>query len=231
MITIATFFPEYLNDYGSYGDILAIQKMLEHSNITYKIIHIYQDTELIPDEIDFFYIGSNSVNTFESCLPLFKSKIKLIKSLLSNDCLGIICGFSVALFGDNYNDSLGEQKNGLKLFNYSVNFPSKIKSSWTSFSSSFGGMKYNYTGLFVDDFFITSNLPKFAKLKKTPNSTSLGVWINNTIITTSIGTLLIRNPILLNLIVSKLLTKKGFPKAKPFNFTQASSKITKLLKN
>lgn len=119
-INILHLFPELMNLYGEYGNVLILKKCLEQAGLNVTV-----DCKDVSDEINFedydvVYIGCGTESASLKALECLKKYKGSMHKFIESNRLMLATGNSFELFGDFINDDKYGNFEGLKLFGYGV---------------------------------------------------------------------------------------------------------------
>ncbi len=114
-ISIAHLYPELLNLYGDYGNILALKQRCEWRNIAVSITNIHVGTEIDSSKYDLYFIGGGQdMQQIAVADELQKNKEALLTAATNNSVFLAICG-GYQLLGEYYKPAVGKCLNGIGL--------------------------------------------------------------------------------------------------------------------
>lgn len=116
-LSLAHLYPELLNIYGDFGNVLTIKKRCEWRNIDIEITNINIKDKIEPEKFDFYFIGGGQDNQqIEVSRELQLQKNALHDAMnLNAVALGICGGYQ--LFGNYYQPHNGARLLGIGLLN------------------------------------------------------------------------------------------------------------------
>lgn len=114
-ISIAYLYPDLLNIYGDFGNILTIKNRCLWRGIDVEIEEIKSGYRINPEKFDFYFIGGgqDTQQTLAS-LELMKNKERLFDAMNDGAVMLGICG-GYQLFGKYYRPLSGEELSGIGL--------------------------------------------------------------------------------------------------------------------
>lgn len=116
-ISIAHLYPELLNIYGDYGNVLTIKNRCEWRNIEVEITNINLGDEIDPEKYDIYFIGGGQdKQQIDVARELQLQKKALTDAMNLNAVFLGICG-GYQLFGHYYQPHNGSRLLGLGLLN------------------------------------------------------------------------------------------------------------------
>lgn len=114
-ISIAHLYPQLLNIYGDFGNVLTIKKRCEWRNIDVEITNINIGDEIDPEKFDIYFIGGGQdKQQIEVSRELQHQKDVLHQAMNSNAVMLGICG-GYQLFGHYYQPHNGARLMGIGL--------------------------------------------------------------------------------------------------------------------
>lgn len=114
-ISLAHLYPELLNIYGDFGNVLTIQKRCEWRNIDFEITNININDEIDPEKFDIYFIGGGQdKQQIEVSRELQLRKDVLHAAMNANAVFLGICG-GYQLFGHYYQPHKGARLLGIGL--------------------------------------------------------------------------------------------------------------------
>lgn len=114
-ISIAYLYPELLNIYGDFGNILAIKRRCEWRGIDVEITKINLGDKINPENFDFYFIGGGQdKQQIDVAAELQRQKSALFDAMNNNAVFLGICG-GYQLFGNYYQPHNGARLIGLGL--------------------------------------------------------------------------------------------------------------------
>lgn len=212
MIKIAHLYYDLMNLNGESGNVLALKKHFESQNQKVEIHFLTIDDYIDFDWFDIYYIGTGS---HQNELIVLKDLLKYknsIKKAIKNNKYFFITGTSIELFG-KYILNLDKSKtNTLNIFDYYTEiftdeFDDKIVGEQVCKTSL---IKEEIVG-FQNRFAITHNNSNYFLDVISGHIEKEGYQENNFYATYLYGPIFVRNPILTDYFVKKILMEKGLP--------------------
>lgn len=116
-LSIAHLYPEMLNIYGDYGNVLTVKNRCEWRNINVEVTSIKIGDKIDPDKFDFYFIGGGQdKQQVDVSRELQLQKQALHDAMDSGAVFLGICG-GYQLFGQYYQPHNGDRLLGIELLN------------------------------------------------------------------------------------------------------------------
>ena len=116
-ISIAHLYPEMLNIYGDYGNVLTVKNRCEWRNIDVELTQIKVGDTINPDQYDFYFIGGGQdKQQIDVSRELQLQKNALHEAMDAGAVFLGICG-GYQLFGQYYQPHNGDRLLGIELLN------------------------------------------------------------------------------------------------------------------
>ncbi len=211
MIKIVVLYPKIMNIYGCYGNVIQIEKYLLSQGHSVEIKHIEIDDELDVTNADIIFIGSNNYMNLEAVLNILKRYKESFIDYINQGGVILATGLSSTLFGEKIK-LLEKEINGLGIYNYNSELLSKSKITLQKFISKYDGFVRYYLGSNIDELYLRHNYEYLGTYNKKGKTIDEGIVIDNIILTTFVGPLLIRNPEIAITLTNKILEQRGLKK-------------------
>ncbi len=225
MIKIAILYPSVLNVYGCMGNMLQIEKKLGAYGVPFEIKTIDLNDKVNLGHIDMLFIGSPCHMHLKAVIKMLEVHKDAIQDFLNQGGILYASGLSSVIFGKKIVTD-NEAIEGLNIYNYSSHMPLKSEIEINKVRSTYDG--------FIRYIIITNikgirqkhNYDILGVYSKRGETFKEGIVIDNTILTTSVGVTLIRNPELCAAIIGKILEQRGIKVPnKFFGIDEMSKKI------
>lgn len=111
---------DIMNLYGEYGNISALNRMLEKNNITCEVDRLSLQDNLELADYDFIYVGSGTENNQKYVMEHLSVYKEEIKQYIEAGKLLLMTGNSFEMLGSQITDTKGKVYEGLGLFNFTT---------------------------------------------------------------------------------------------------------------
>ena len=117
------FYPDLMNLYGSYANVLVLQRMFDHMGHTVSVQTVTPGTmpdETILSRADFWYMGAGTERRQRFALDDFRSYADTLKSAASDGATMLFTGTAMELLGQSVTTADGETFAGIGLTGFST---------------------------------------------------------------------------------------------------------------
>ena len=214
-IRILHFYPDLMNLYGSYANIPVLRRILERAGYSITVETV-NPGENVPDislnNADFIYMGAGMERRQKMVMEDFTRYAGEIKAAASDGVTMLFAGNALELLGSTVTDSAGHTWNGIALADFSV----------TQRTRRITGDVCGHTDLYPETVVGFMNKSGIVSGIQTPLLSSLemgfgndsergaeGFHKNNVFASELTGPLLVKNPELLTVLASGILTRRG----------------------
>ena len=119
-LKIAHLYPDLLNIYGDFGNILALEKRAKWRDIRVKVVHVKSGTQINADDYDLFFAGGGQdAQQILAANEFLKNANELSRAAYALKPMLAICG-SYQLFGKYYTTGDGQKIRGISLLDVST---------------------------------------------------------------------------------------------------------------
>lgn len=211
---IIHFYPDLMNLYGSYANVSAVKRLLERLGHTVTVEAVNPGDSASLSGADFLFLGAGTERRQVFALGDFARFGEEVKALAADGGVMLFAGTAMELLGDSITDAAGTVRSGIGL---------------GAFTAVQGKQRlvedvYGHTDLFAEP--VVGFMNKCSKISgvTTPLLTALdmgfgnetekgpeGYHRDNVFASELTGPLLIKNPKLLETVVSAILRRRGAP--------------------
>ena len=211
-VKLIHFYPDLMNLYGSYANLSVLRRALEAMGCTVEISSVQPGQEIDLSDADFLFMGAGTERAQKAALTDFRRFGETVKSAAKDGCAMLFCGTAMELLGASVTDADGCVFEGIGL---------------ASFTSAQGKKRfvediYGHTALYRDA--VVGFMNKCSRITgiETPLLTSIdmgfgndgaktaeGFLWNNVIGSHLTGPLLVKNPRMLDAVISAIYTRRG----------------------
>lgn len=119
-LKIAHLYPDLLNIYGDFGNILALEKRAKWRDIRVEVVHVKSGTQINADDYDLFFAGGGQdAQQILAANEFLKNANELSRAAYAMKPMLAICG-SYQLFGKYYTTGDGQKIRGISLLDVST---------------------------------------------------------------------------------------------------------------
>ena len=119
-LKIAHLYPDLLNIYGDFGNILALEKRAKWRDIRVEVVHVKSGTQINADDYDLFFAGGGQdAQQILAANEFLKNANELSRAAYALKPMLAICG-SYQLFGKYYTTGDGQKIRGISLLDVST---------------------------------------------------------------------------------------------------------------
>ena len=119
-LKIAHLYPDLLNIYGDFGNILALEKRAKWRDIRVEVVHVKSGTQINADDYDLFFAGGGQdAQQILAANEFLKNANELSRAAYALKPMLAICG-SYQLFGKYYTTGDGKKIRGISLLDVST---------------------------------------------------------------------------------------------------------------
>ena len=119
-LKIAHLYPDLLNIYGDFGNILALEKRAKWRDIRVEVVHVKSGTQINADDYDLFFAGGGQdAQQILAANEFLKYANELSRAAYALKPMLAICG-SYQLFGKYYTTGDGQKIRGISLLDVST---------------------------------------------------------------------------------------------------------------
>lgn len=119
-LKIAHLYPDLLNIYGDFGNILALEKRAKWRDIRIEVVHVKSGTQINADDYDLFFAGGGQdAQQILAANEFLKNANELSRAAYALKPMLAICG-SYQLFGKYYTTGDGQKIRGISLLDVST---------------------------------------------------------------------------------------------------------------
>lgn len=119
-LRIAHLYPDLLNIYGDFGNILALEKRAKWRDIRVEVVHVKSGTQINADDYDLFFAGGGQdAQQILAANEFLKNANELSRAAYALKPMLAICG-SYQLFGKYYTTGDGQKIRGISLLDVST---------------------------------------------------------------------------------------------------------------
>ena len=209
---IIHFYPDLMNLYGSYANISAVKRILERLGHTVTVEPVNPGDSVSLSGADFLFMGAGTERRQAFALADFARLGDEVKALAADGGAMLFAGTAMELLGDSITDAAGTVRSGIGLGDFTA----------VQGKQRFVEDVYGHTDLFAQP--VVGFMNKCAKISgvTTPLLTALdmgfgneaekgpeGYHRDNVFASELTGPILIKNPRLLETVVSALLRRRG----------------------
>ena len=115
MIRILHLYPQLMNLYGDYGNIVVLRRHLEELGLEVQVDRKEPDDIFDPADYDFIYMGSGTENSQKVALRKLRRQADTLKFCLENDKVILFTGNAMELMGKQI-----DEEEGIGLLDFSV---------------------------------------------------------------------------------------------------------------
>lgn len=109
-----------MNLYGEYGNICAVERMLQKSNVECEVVKADLNDNVNFNEYDFIYIGSGTENNQKKALDDFIKYREQLKAYMESNKTILMTGNSFEMLGKTITDSKGKIYNAMGIFDFTT---------------------------------------------------------------------------------------------------------------
>lgn len=210
-LKIEILFPEFCNLYGDLSNMKYLKKCLPKAKFLETSFE--EEPTFVKEKVNFIYLGPMTEDRQKKVIQKLKPYKERIQELIEQDCIFLITGNAIEIFGNNIEEENEEKVEALDIFNISAKqdmlhrHNSIFIGTWEDIE--LVGFKSQFTFAYGEN----SNC-YFAKVEKgiglNKESNLEGIQKNNFIGTYLIGPILILNPY----FTKKLIQKMGIEEVK-----------------
>ena len=113
-------FPDLMNLYGDYGNLVALKKALEEAGETAEIVPVHPGDRLDFADADFLYMGPGTEPARNHALTLLQPHLDVLRAALTKPVPALFTGNAWSLLGQTITLASGETLDGLGLFGYAT---------------------------------------------------------------------------------------------------------------
>lgn len=217
---IIYFYPDLMNLYGSYANILVLRRFLERAGHTVSVENVLPGKEIDLTDADFLYMGAGTEHAQKTALADFLRFGSKVKTAAENGTTMLFAGTAMELLGKTISDQEGRSYDGIGLAEFYS----------TQGNTRFVEDVYGQTALFPDPIVGFINKCSVISGVTTPLLTSLsmgfgndgehtpeGFHYKNVFASHLTGPILVKNPRLLDTVVSAIYQQRNevFPTTLP----------------
>lgn len=231
-LNIIHFYPDLMSLYGSYANVSVLKRHLEQMGNTVTVKTVAPGEDVAVDQADFIFMGAGTERSQKAALADFVRFERAIKAAAENGTAMLFAGTSMELLGKSIIDDAGKEYAGIGLADFTT-----VQGKKRLVEDVYGS-----TDLYPEPVVGFVNKCSTISGVETPLLTSVqlgygnegmktpeGFLCKNVIGSHLTGPILVKNPRLLDAVVSAIYAKRGeaLPAERPVNqWTEDGYSIT-----
>ena len=213
-IKILHFYPDLMSLYGSYANVSVLKRRLEQMGSTVTVTPVLPGQEADLSDADFLYMGAGTEHAQKAALADFARYGEAVKAAAENGVTMLFAGTAMELLGKSITDADGKSYDGIGLADFTA----------VQGTKRFVEDVYGHTDLYPDAVVGFMNKCSTISGVETPLLTSLslgfgnegektpeGFHRNNVFASQLTGTLLVKNPRMLDAVVDAIYHHRDEP--------------------
>ena len=222
-IKIAHLYPNLMNLYGDYANIVVLKKHLEDQGLKVRVDYLELNKRIDLSLYDFIYMGSGTENNLKVVLADFGKYKKDLSKCIKDNKVILFTGNAISLLGNKI-----DNKKALGVFDFDTVVSDKRYTGDVVLHNEDIGEVVGFinTSLIIDNKDKHNLFEYIFKDRNLKTNKTEGYHLNNLFATSVIGPVLVKNPCFMNVIVKKLLPLKNKYKEVQYKYEEDSYRIT-----